>query len=42
MKTISMIASDRAFKAITALSCSGLALSLCLIAFGMDLTVAAI
>lgn len=42
MKTISMMASDRAFKAITVLSCSGLALSFCLMAFGMDLTVAAI
>lgn len=43
MKTISMMASDRAFKAITLLSCSGLALSFCrLMAFGMDLAVAAI
>jgi len=42
MKTISMMASDRTFRAITALSCSGLALSFCLMAFGMDLTVAAI
>jgi hypothetical protein len=42
MKTISMIAADRTFKAITALSCSGLALSFCLMAFGMDLSVAAI
>jgi hypothetical protein len=42
MKTISMIASDRAFKAIAALSCSGLALSFCLVAFGMDLTAAAL
>ena len=42
MKTISITASDRAFKAITELSCSGLALSFVLMAFGMDLTVAAI
>ena len=42
MKTISMIAADRTFKAITALSCSGLALSFVLVAFGMDLTVMAI
>ena len=42
MKTISIMASDRAFKAISALSCSGLALSFALMAFGMDLTIAAI
>jgi hypothetical protein len=42
MKTISMIAADRAFKAIAALSCSGLALSFVLVAFGMDLTAMAI
>ena len=42
MKTISLIAADRAFKAITMLSCSGLALSFCLMAYGMDLTVGAI
>ena len=42
MKTISMMVSDRAFKAIAALSCSGLALSFCLMAFGMDLTIGAI
>jgi hypothetical protein len=42
MKTISMLASDRAFKAISALSFSGLALSFVLTAFGMDLTIAAI
>ena len=42
MKTISIMASDRAFKAIAALSCSGLALSFCMMAFGMDLTVTAI
>ena len=42
MKTISMMASDRTFRAITALSCSGLALSFVLMAFGMDLTVTAI
>jgi len=42
MKTISMMASDRAFKAITAVSFSGLALSFCLMAFGMDLNIGAI
>ena len=42
MKTISMMTADRTFKAITALSCSGLALSFVLMAFGMDLTIAAI
>jgi hypothetical protein len=42
MKTISMMTSDRAFKAVTALSCSGLALSFCLMAFGMDLSIGAI
>ena len=42
MKTISMMASDRAFKAISALSCSGLALSFALMAFGMDLNIGAI
>ncbi len=42
MKTISLMASDRAFKTIAALSCSGLALSFCLMAFGMDLTALAI
>jgi len=42
MKTISMIAADRAFKAIVTLSCSGLALSFCLMAFGMDLNIGAI
>ncbi|HEY2248423.1 MAG TPA: hypothetical protein VGH70_13345 [Bradyrhizobium sp.] len=42
MKTISMMASDRAFKAIAALSCSGLALSFCLMAFGVDLNIGAI
>ena len=42
MKTISMMASDRAFKAITVLSCSGLVLSFALVAFGVDLTAMAI
>jgi hypothetical protein len=37
MKTISSIVADRAFKAITTMSCSGLALSFCMMAFGMDL-----
>jgi hypothetical protein len=42
MKTISMMASDHAFRTVAALSCTGLALSFCLIAFGMDLTVGTI
>lgn len=42
MKTISMMASDRAFKVVTAMSCTGLALSFCLMAYGMDLTAMAI
>jgi hypothetical protein len=37
VKTISIIVSDRAFKAISVLACCGLALSFCLMAFGMDL-----
>ena len=37
MKTISSIARDRAFKAITTLSCFGLAMSFGLMAAGMDL-----
>ncbi len=37
MKTISSIAADRAFKAISAFSCFGLAVSFCMVAFGMDL-----
>lgn len=37
MKTISSIVADRAFKAITTMSCFGLAVSLCMVAFGMDL-----
>jgi len=40
MKTISSIASDRAFKAITMLSCLGLAVSFGLMAAGMDLNAA--
>jgi hypothetical protein len=40
MKTISSIATDRAFKAIMMLSCFGLALSFCLMAAGMDLNAA--
>jgi hypothetical protein len=40
--TISMMASDRALKAISALSCCSLALLLCLMAFGMDLNIGAI
>jgi hypothetical protein len=42
MKTISSIANDRAFKAITALSCFGLAISFCMMAFGVDLSVLAL
>jgi hypothetical protein len=38
MKTISSIAADHSFKAMTLLSCVGLAVSFCLMAFGMDLT----
>jgi hypothetical protein len=37
MKTISSIVTDRAFKAITTMSGCGLALSFCIVAFGMDL-----
>ena len=42
MKTISSIANDRTFKTITALSILGLAVSFCLMAFGMDLSVLAL
>ncbi|HLZ01404.1 MAG TPA: hypothetical protein VKR55_04535 [Bradyrhizobium sp.] len=38
MKTISSIAADRAFKAISMFSGLGLALSFCLMAAGMDLS----
>lgn len=37
MKTISSIAADQSFKAMSALSCIGLAVSVCLMALGMDL-----
>lgn len=37
MKTISSIAADRSFMAITMLSCFGLAVSFCLMPYGMDL-----
>jgi hypothetical protein len=37
MKTISSITADRAFKTITTMSCLGLAVSFCMVAFGMDL-----
>jgi hypothetical protein len=37
MKTISEIAADHSFKAMTMLSCFGLAVSFGLMAFGMDL-----
>jgi hypothetical protein len=42
MKTISSIASDRAFRTVTALSFFGLAVSFCMMAFGMDLGVLAL
>jgi hypothetical protein len=42
MKTISSIARDRAFRTITTLSFFGLAVSLCMMAFGMDLSVLAL
>jgi hypothetical protein len=38
MKTISSIAADNSFKAMTLLSCIGLVVSFCLMAFGMDLS----
>jgi hypothetical protein len=37
MKTISWMATDRAFRAVTTISCFGLAVSFSMIAFGMDL-----
>ncbi len=37
MKAISSIVADHSFKAMTMLSCAGLAASFCLMAFGMDL-----
>ena len=37
MKTISSIAADHSFKAITMMSCFGLVVSFCLMALGMDL-----
>ncbi|HEY7845518.1 MAG TPA: hypothetical protein VID30_17785 [Bradyrhizobium sp.] len=36
MKTISSFAANHSFKAITLLSCVGLAVSFCLMAFGVD------
>jgi hypothetical protein len=42
MKTISSIARDRAFKTIVMLSFFGLAVSFCMMAFGMDLSVLAL
>ena len=42
MKTISSIARDRAFKSIVMLSFFGLAVSFCMMAFGMDLSVLAL
>jgi hypothetical protein len=37
MKTISSIAADRTFKTMTMISCFGLVMSFCLMAFGVDL-----
>jgi len=37
MKTISAIAADESFKAMSILSCIGLAVSIVLMALGMDL-----
>jgi hypothetical protein len=37
MKTISSIAADDTFKAMTMISCFGLVMTFCLMAFGMDL-----
>jgi hypothetical protein len=37
MKTISSIVADRAFKAITTMSCLGLTASFGMMAFGIDL-----
>jgi len=42
MKTISAIAADRTFKAITVLSCFGLALSFGMMAAGIDLSAVAL
>ena len=42
MKTISAIATDRTFKAITVLSCFGLALSFGMMAAGIDLSAVAL
>jgi hypothetical protein len=37
MKTISSIAADHTFKTMAMISCFGLVMSFCLMAFGMDL-----
>ncbi len=37
MKTISSIAADHTFKAMTMVSCFGLVVTFCLMAFGIDL-----
>jgi hypothetical protein len=37
MKTISAIAADHSFKAMILLSCVGLVVSFCFMAFGVDL-----
>jgi hypothetical protein len=39
MKTISAIAADQSFKAMAVLSCVGLAVSVCMMAFGLDLNI---
>ena len=40
MKTIPAIAADQSFKAMSIMSCIGLAMSVVMMAFGMDLNVA--
>jgi len=39
MKTISAIAADQSFKAMSVMSCVGLAVSACMMAFGLDLNI---
>ena len=40
MKTISAIAADQSFKAMSIMSCVGLAMSVAMMALGMDLNAA--
>ena len=40
MKTISSIAADQSFKAMSVMSCVGLVVSICMMALGMDLSAA--